>query len=139
MGLLDQVVGALAGGQSGGGNGQLIQTVLQLINNPQIGGLAGLLKTLQQSGLGEAANSWVSTGQNMPVSADQIQSSLGDSLLPGLAAQLGVTPEQASGSLAQYLPQIIDQLTPNGQLPQQGQGDFLSQGLEMLKKGGLFS
>lgn len=139
MGLLDQVVGALAGGQSGGGNGQLIQTVLQLINNPQIGGLAGLLKTLQQSGLGEAANSWVSTGQNMPVSAEQIQSSLGDSLLPGLAAQLGVTPEQASGSLAQYLPQIIDQLTPNGQLPQQGQGDFLSQGLEMLKKGGLFS
>lgn len=139
MGLLDQVVGALAGGQSGGGNGQLIQTVLQLINNPQIGGLAGLLKTLQQSGLGEAANSWVSTGQNMPVSADQIQSSLGDSLLPGLAAQLGVTPEQASGSLAQYLPQIIDQLTPNGQLPQQGQSDFLSQGLEMLKKGGLFS
>jgi len=139
MGLLDQVVGALAGGQSGGGNGQLIQTVLQLINNPQIGGLAGLLKTLQQSGLGEAANSWVSTGQNMPVSADQIQSSLGDSLLPGLAAQLGMTPEQASGSLAQYLPQIIDQLTPNGQLPQQGQGDFLSQGLEMLKKGGLFS
>lgn len=139
MGLLDQVVGALAGGQSGGGNGQLIQTVLQLINNPQIGGLAGLLKTLQQNGLGDAANSWVSTGQNMPVSPDQIQSSLGDSLLPGLAAQLGITPEQASGSLAQYLPQIIDQLTPNGQLPQQGQGDFLSQGLEMLKKGGLFS
>lgn len=139
MGLLDQVVGALAGGQSGGGNGQLIQTVLQLINSPQIGGLSGLLKSLQQGGLGEAANSWVSTGQNMPVSADQIQSSLGDSLLPGLAAQLGVTPEQASGSLAQYLPQIIDHLTPNGQVPEHGQGDLLSQGLEMLKKGGLFS
>jgi uncharacterized protein YidB (DUF937 family) len=139
MGLLDQVVGAFAGGQSGGGNAQLIQTVLQLINNPQIGGLGGLLKTLEQGGLGEAAKSWVSTGQNLPVSADQIQSSLGGSLLPGLAAQLGVTPQEASGSLAQYLPQIIDHLTPNGQLPQQGQGDLLAQGLEMLKKGGLFS
>jgi len=138
MGILDQVVGALTGGQAGGGSGQLIQLVLQLINNPQTGGLGGLLKTLQQGGLGEAASSWVSTGPNQPVTAEQIQSSLGDSLLPGLAAQLGVTPEQASGSLAQYLPQIIDHLTPNGQVPEHGQGDLLAQGLEMLKKGGLF-
>lgn len=75
----------------------------------------------------------------MPVSADQIQSSPSDSRLPGLAAQRRITPEQASGSLAQYLPQIIDQRTPDDQLPQHGPGDFLSQGLEMLKKGGLFS
>lgn len=139
MGLLDQVVGALAGGQSGGGNAQLIQTVLQLINNPQMGGLGGLLKTLQQSGLGEAANSWVSTGQNLPVSAEQIQSSLGGPALDDFAQQVGMTPHQASGSLADLLPQIIDKLTPNGQLPQQGQGDLMSQGLEMLKKGGFFS
>lgn len=138
MGLLDQVVGALAGGQNGGGNMQLIQTVLQLINNPQVGGLGGLLQTLQQSGLGEAANSWVSTGQNQAVSAEQIQASLGDSLIPGLAEQLGMSQQQASGSLAELLPQIIDQLTPNGQLPADGQGDLLTQGLAMLKKGGLF-
>lgn len=137
MGLLDQVVGALAGGQGNGGNMQLIQAVLQLINNPQIGGLAGLLQTLQQGGLGEAASSWVSTGRNLPVSAEQIQASLGDSLIPGLAEQLGMTQQQASGSLAEFLPQIIDQLTPNGQLPQEGQGDLLSMGLSMLKKGGL--
>ena len=53
-----------------------------------------------------------------------------------LAAQLGVSPQQASGSLASVLPQLIDQLTPNGQLPQGG--DLLSQGLDLLKKGGLF-
>lgn len=138
MGLLDQVVGALAGGQNGGGNMQLIQTVLQLINNPQVGGLGGLLQTLQQSGLGEAADSWVSTGQNQPVSAEQIQASLGDSLIPGLADKLGMSQQQASGSLAELLPQIIDQLTPDGQLPQEGQGDLLTQGLAMLKKGGMF-
>jgi uncharacterized protein YidB (DUF937 family) len=56
--------------------------------------------------------------------------------LSGLAAQLGVSPEQASGSLADMLPQLIDQMTPNGQMPQGG--DLLTQGLGMLKKGGLF-
>ncbi|MDP3540149.1 MAG: YidB family protein [Azonexus sp.] len=139
MGLLDQVVGALAGGQSGSGNNQLIQTVFQLINNPQVGGLDGLLKTLQQGGLGEAVSSWISTGQNMPVSAEQIQSSLGGPMLDGFAEQAGMTQQQASGSLAELLPQLIDKLTPNGQLPQAGQGDLLAQGLDLLKKGGLFS
>jgi len=135
MSLLDQALGALAGGQSGD-NSALLQTVMQLVNNPQNGGLEGLIQSFQQGGLGEIVNSWVSTGQNLPISAEQIQSVLGDSSLSGLAAQLGVSPEQASGSLADMLPQLIDQLTPNGQMPQGG--DLLTQGLDMLKKGGLF-
>lgn len=135
MSLLDQALGALAGGQSGD-NSALLQTVMQLVNNPQNGGLEGLIQSFQQGGLGEIVNSWVSTGQNLPISAEQIQSVLGGSSLAGLAAQLGVSPEQASGSLADMLPQLIDQLTPNGQMPQGG--DLLTQGLDMLKKGGLF-
>jgi uncharacterized protein YidB (DUF937 family) len=135
MSLLDQALGALAGGQSGDSSA-LLQTVMQLVNNPQNGGLEGLIQSFQQGGLGEIVNSWVSTGQNLPISAEQIQSVLGDSSLSGLAAQLGVSPEQASGSLADMLPQLIDQLTPNGQMPQGG--DLLTQGLDMLKKGGLF-
>jgi uncharacterized protein YidB (DUF937 family) len=135
MSLVDQALGALGGGQSGD-NGALLQTVMQLVNNPQNGGLEGLIQSFQQGGLGEIVNSWVSTGQNLTVSAEQIQSVLGGSSLAGLAAQLGVSPEQASGSLADMLPQLIDQLTPNGQMPQGG--DLLTQGLGMLKKGGLF-
>lgn len=135
MSLLDQALGALAGGQSGDSSA-LLQTVMQLVNNPQNGGLEGLIQSFQQGGLGEIVNSWVSTGQNLPISAEQIQSVLGDSSLSGLAAQLGVSPEQASGSLADMLPQLIDQMTPNGQMPQGG--DLLTQGLDMLKKGGLF-
>ncbi len=57
-------------------------------------------------------------------------------MLGQIAAQLGVSPQQASGGLADLLPQVIDGLTPNGQLPQGG--DMLAQGLDMLKKGGLF-
>jgi uncharacterized protein YidB (DUF937 family) len=135
MSLLDQALGALAGGQSGD-NSALLQTVMQLVNNPQNGGLEGLIQSFQQGGFGEIVNSWVSTGQNLPISAEQIQSVLGGSSLSGLAAQLGVSPEQASGSLADMLPQLIDQMTPNGRMPQGG--DLLTQGLDMLKKGGLF-
>ena len=136
MSLLDQVVGALAGGESGGGS-TLLQTVLQLVNNPQTGGLEGLIRSFQQGGLGDIVNSWVAKGQNLPVSGEQIESVLGGSVLQDLAGQLGVSPQQASGSLADVLPQLIDQMTPNGELPQGG--DLLSQGLDLLKKGGLFS
>lgn len=136
MGLLDSVVGALAGGQSGGNNG-LVDVVMQLINS-QPGGLGGLVQSFQQGGLGEIVNSWVSTGQNLPISAEQLQSVLGGGALQDIAAKLGVSPEQASGSLADLLPQVVDKLTPNGQVPEGG-GDLLAQGLDMLKKGGLFS
>ncbi|UCV28180.1 YidB family protein [Ferribacterium limneticum] len=135
MGLLDSVVGALAGGQSGGDN-PLLNIVMQLINNPQTGGLGGLVQSFQQGGLGNIVNSWVSTGQNLPISAEQIQEILGGGQLQNIASQLGVSTEQASGSLADLLPQVVDKLTPNGQLPEGG--DLLAQGLDMLKKGGLF-
>ncbi|UCV07621.1 YidB family protein [Dechloromonas denitrificans] len=130
MGLLDSVVGALAGGQSGGNNA-LLETVMKLINNPQTGGLAGLIQSFQQGGLGDVVNSWVSTGANQPVSPEQIQNVLGNSQLQGLAAQLGVSPEQASGNLAELLPQLVDKLTPNGQVPQGD--DLMAQGLDLLK------
>jgi uncharacterized protein YidB (DUF937 family) len=134
MGLFDSVVGALAGGQSGNGN-QLLDVVMQLINS-QPGGLGGLVQSFQQGGLGEIVNSWVSTGQNLPVSPEQLQSVLGGGRLQDIAAQLGMSPEQATGGLADLLPQVVDNLTPTGQLPEGG--DLLAQGLDMLKKGGLF-
>jgi len=136
MGLFDQVVGALAGGEAGN-QGSLLQAAMQLVNDPKIGGLEGLINTFQQGGLGEIVNSWVSNGQNLPISAEQIQAMLGGSSLQDIAAKLGVSQEQASGSLAEILPSLVDGMTPNGQLPEGG--DLLAQGMDMLKKGGLFS
>ena len=130
MGLLDQVVGALAGGQSGGNNA-LLETVMKLVNDPQHGGLQGLIQSFEQGGLGEIVNSWVSKGENLLISAEQIQSVLGGSSLGNIASQLGMNSEEASGSLASMLPQLIDSLTPNGEVPQGG--DLMSQGMEMLK------
>lgn len=136
MSLLDQVAGALSESQSAP-NGDLLATIMQLLNDPKHSGLPGLIQSFQHGGLGEVVNSWVSTGQNLPVSAEQIQSVLGGTSLQDIAAKLGMSPEQAAGSLAEILPQAVDTMTPNGQLPEGG--DLLAQGLSMLKKGGLFS
>ncbi len=125
MGLLDSLVGAALGGQQGntpqaGGAGGLDPQVLMgivgvLMNNA--GGLQGILAKLQQGGLGEAAQSWVGTGANQPVSADQLGGALGPDLMGMIARQLGGNQQQAAGTLADLLPGLIDKLTPQGQVP----------------------
>ncbi len=128
MGLLDSVVGALgqaAGG--GGGNGQaaLLQAVIGLLGQGGgAGGLAGLVNQFQQGGLGDVVQSWVSTGQNLPVSAEQLSGVLGQDTIGQLAQQLGMPQGDVAGQLSQLLPQVVDRLTPNGQLPTGGLGDL---------------
>ena len=129
MGLLDSLVGAAAnaafGGQQGsqaqsGGLGGIDPQILMgivgaLMNNG--GGLSGILGKLQQGGLGDAAASWVGTGANQPVSADALGSALGPDLMGMIASQLGGNQQQAAGTMAELLPGLIDQLTPQGQVP----------------------
>lgn len=90
-----------------------------------------MLQTLQQGRLAEAAKSWVSTGQNLPVSAEQIQGALGSDTLKNIAAQLGLNTDQVSGHLAELLPQVVDKLTPDGAVP--SEGNLMSMGMELLK------
>ena len=87
------------------------------------GGIGGLLQQFQQAGLGHVLESWIGTGQNHPISGDQLQQVLGHGQIGDIAQKLGVSPQYASGQLAQVLPQIIDMLTPKGQVPQGGFGD----------------
>lgn len=121
MGLLDSVLGSVigqvAGGRQGGGAGAdiLMQVMGGLLN--QGGGLGALLQQLQKGGLGEVAASWVGTGHNLPVSVDQLQSVLGGDQIGALAQQAGLSQGDLMGQLAHMLPQVVDRLTPNGQLP----------------------
>jgi uncharacterized protein YidB (DUF937 family) len=116
MGLLD-LAGSLFGGpQQGGG---LMQVILGLVNEQ--GGLPGLINRLQASGLGEQARSWVGTGENLPVSPEQIQGLLGGDKLRVLAAQLGMNHQDAAHGLAELLPKAVDRMTPGGQVPAEGQ------------------
>ena len=128
MGLLDSVLGSvignMAGGRQGGGAGAdiLMQVVGGLLNQGGGsggvgGGLGALLQQLQKGGLGDVAASWVGTGQNLPVSAEQLQSVLGGDQIGALAQQAGLSQGDLMGQLAHMLPQVVDKLTPNGQLP----------------------
>lgn len=124
MGLLDQLGGML--GQGGGSDA--IGAIGNLIE--QHGGLDGLVQQLQNGGLSDIVASWVGTGANLPVSADALQQALGSDRIGQIAASLGLSTDQAAGSLAQWLPQVVDQLTPNGSI--EG-GGLLEQGLGLLK------
>lgn len=126
MGLLDSVLGSLSQGGSGAGGNPLLETVLSMVNNPDTGGLAGLLQKFQEHGLGNVADSWVSTGKNLPISGDQIQEALGSGALGDIASKLGLSTGDVSSRLADLLPGVVDKLTPNGQVPDMGSlGDLL--------------
>ncbi len=129
MGLLDSIGSMLDGAQAGGSGGDIMAVAQQLLG--QAGGLEGLLKKFQENGLGEVAASWVGKGQNLPISAEQIQKVLGNEQVAAIASKLGVDPQQASMQLAQMLPGLVDKLTPDGQVAQGG--DLLAQGANLLK------
>jgi uncharacterized protein YidB (DUF937 family) len=133
MGLLDSVVGALSSAQGNtGGGADLMKIVGELFSQPQTGGLQGLVSAFTSGGLGDVVSSWIGKGENLPISADQIMSVLGNQV-QSLSASTGQNPEQLSSLLSEHLPGLVDKLTPDGAVPDQ---DPLSAGLGALK--GLF-
>ncbi len=137
MGLLDNLgglAGQLGGVQNANTGGDpkaaLVQAVLGMLvhgNEPGglggaggLGGLGGLLQRFQGAGLGDAVASWLGNGPNAPLSPDQVRSALGDGPLRTLAEHAGLDENEAAGHLSALLPQLIDRLTPNGQLPSNG-------------------
>ncbi|MCS6304979.1 MAG: DUF937 domain-containing protein [Nitrospira sp.] len=118
MGLMDQLgqaVGGMMGGQ--GTQNSLLQVLAGLLGkDSSIGGLAGLIQAFQKNGLGEIVNSWVSTGQNLPITPSQVEQGLGGDLLSQLASQAGLSSGAAGSQLAGLLPDLVDKLTPNGKI-----------------------
>jgi uncharacterized protein YidB (DUF937 family) len=116
MGLLDNLENQAVNSLLGCGSNPVAANLLQMIQN-QPGGLQGLVQSFHDKGLGGLVSSWVSAGQNLPVSGDQIHQALGSDKVKELAAAAGVSPDVASSAIAQLLPGIVDKLTPNGQAP----------------------
>jgi uncharacterized protein YidB (DUF937 family) len=135
MGLLDtlagEVMGALSGQNAQQGSGAM-GMVAELLGGQGGAGLSGLVQAFEQQGLGEAIASWIGTGQNQPISAEQIQSVLGSEQVQAIAQKFGLSTQEAAGQFAQLLPQVIDKLTPGGQLPQEG-NNLMGSLLGMLK------
>jgi uncharacterized protein YidB (DUF937 family) len=119
---------AVGGGEQSG----LVDGLLGLLSpaDGQGGGLQGLVQTLKDRGLGDIVSSWVGTGQNLPISAEQLQGGLGANLIGQLASKAGISGEEASAKLAELLPMLVDKLTSDGQMPESG---LLQQGLAMLR------
>jgi len=156
MGLLDGILGNVLGSATGaspspqtsnplgeilsglgGGNvaqsGNLLSAVMSMVQ--QNGGLPGLLDMFRQKGLAQQADSWVGAGANASITPDQLQHVFGGDQISGLAAQFGTSQGQASSMLSQILPELVNQLTPSGQVPG-NHADLLSQGLAALRRAG---
>jgi len=108
--LGDILKGGLGGLLAGGAAGSVLSS-----------GLNDLLKQFQQSGQGEAANSWVSQGQNKSISSDDLAKALGADQISGLMSQSGLSRQELLDGLSQYLPKVVDHLTPEGRLPTEGE------------------
>lgn len=136
MGQLDNVVKAAkeTAPAVDGSQSSLASAVLSMLSS-QSGGISGLLQQFNSKGLGNIVTSWISTGQNLPITGAQVQSGLGDEQINAIAAKAGVSSEAAKSGLAQILPLIVDRLTPNGEVPQ---SDLMSKGMDLFR-GKLFS
>lgn len=138
VGMLAQGGGAGASGGSGaggglGGLGGMLGSALGGAGGAGgaaggLGGLGGLVEQFARNGMGDIAKSWVGGGQNLPVSPDQLGKALGGDTIGNLSRQLGMDQGDLLGQLSQLLPQVVDKLTPQGQIPQgdiQGMGGDL--------------
>jgi uncharacterized protein YidB (DUF937 family) len=124
MNLLGSILGqVLGGGQAQGGSNPLVAVLGSMLSNDGAqGGLGGLVGKFQEAGLGNVVQSWIGSGENMPISADQITQVLGSDGLANIAQQLGLGNGEAAGQLSEMLPGLIDKLTPGGHAPEGGLG-----------------
>jgi uncharacterized protein YidB (DUF937 family) len=127
MSLFDAINNALGANEAHAG---LVTAAMEALGGSSGSGLGGLVEAFQAKGLGDVVASWIGTGQNLPVSAEQIQSVLGSGLVQQLAARVGLPPEAATALLAQILPQAVDRLTPEGTVPA---GGLLGQATGLLR------
>ncbi len=130
MGLLDSLENQGLGNVLGGSSNPLASGLLQMIQN-QPGGLQGMVQSFHDKGMGALVSSWVGSEANCPITADQIHQVLGSDQVQALAAKAGINPDVAGHAIAQLLPGLVNQLTPNGSVPDHS--NFLAMASSMLQ------
>ncbi len=126
MGLMKEVTARLGGSQGSDGGVAVLHKMVR-----SSGGLHGLMWKFSRSGLGQQAESWVSTGENQPITGSEVRRAIDSRQLNAMADQAGMTPDEASDQLARVLPVVVNQATPQGQLPD---NDPFASGLEKVKR-----
>ena len=137
MALLPVVLSMLASRGSGArqGSGGLGDILGQVPGGAQpgagMGGLGGLIEQMQRAGYGEQARSWVGTGQNMPITPDALDQIFGQGGIEEIARRAGVTPREATDGMSELLPEVVDRVTPDGEIPD---GDQLVRSVDDLRR-----
>lgn len=134
MGLFDEIksLAGLGGSVQPEQHAGAVSAAMEYINSPQVGGISGLQQMFQEKGLGNIVSSWIGTGQNLPISADQLQGVLHSGALEQVAAKAGIDTSQLTSMMSTLLPHVVDKLTPNGEIPE---GGALSQMMKALAAG----
>jgi uncharacterized protein YidB (DUF937 family) len=121
------------GGLSGALIGGLVMVALQMLQRN--GGVGGVLGRMKEQGYGREADSWVGTGENMPISPDVLSQILGRDVIDQSAREMGISPDEAAGGLAQVFPEIVNEVTPRGSV-EPGSDDIVAKAMEILQRGG---
>lgn len=146
-GLGGAALGSVLGGMLGGGRGRMggrgvggNQTAIMLMLLPLVmqwvqrnGGMGAVLDRFRQKGYGGQMQSWVGTSDNQPIDDDAIEQVVGQQDLQQMAQQLGVPEQEVRHAFAEVMPEMVNQLTPEGQLPQQAD-EVLDEGRQLLEK-----
>jgi uncharacterized protein YidB (DUF937 family) len=113
-GGMGDMLGGLMGGSGGGGMGALMPVLAGLLAG---GGLSKIMGGLKANGLSAQADSWVGTGANQPVSPGDVENAVGKEEMQRIAQQLGVSEAEAAEAVSKALPEVVDKVSPDGQLP----------------------
>lgn len=121
MSVLNAILDAVKSGIANNENAEvtdntLLESVISMVGDQQSGGLMGLVEKFSAGGLGEQVASWVSTGQNLPITSDQVQAALGSSFVQDIATKMNIDTTNVASNLAYLLPLVIDKLTPDGEV-----------------------
>jgi uncharacterized protein YidB (DUF937 family) len=128
MSLFDTISSLL--GKSGDQTASVPEALVAALGNQQ-GGLGGLIQKFESAGLGDTIASWVGTDANQSVEPQVLHDVLGSDLVQQIAAKTGLPVEQLLPQIAEHLPQLVSHLTPNGEVP--SQGNLLDAGLAFLQ------
>ena len=133
MGFVENLIKKAAPsiGNAAGSSPELVQGLIKQLTDSKTGGLAGFVQALQQKGLGDIVNSWVSKGPNLPISTNQIQKAIGPDAIKNMAAQAGLSVSDAASQLSKLVPALVDKVTPDGKIPAES---VLQRTLGLFKK-----
>ncbi len=138
-GGLEDIIGGLTGGSSGsqaGGMGGLLGSLLPAIGGMLAGGgLQQVLSGFQANGLSAQTDSWIGTGENKPISGEDVRKVVAPEELAKIAAQLGVSESEAADAVAQVLPTVVDKVSPEGHLAPDSELESAFGALEHLGDG----